>query len=223
LEYLALFLTGLFGGVHCIGMCGGIVGVLGLNISQPHKQSSHTLLPILLGYNLGRISSYVLAGAIVGGISASMLSLDQLNHYQHNLQVFAALFMIVLGLYLANIWHGLAKLEQWGKKLWVLIEPLGRRFVPVHSFRQALPLGFIWGWLPCGLVYSSLIMALATGSIVKGALVMFAFALGTLPNLLAMGFIATQLAQFTRNPKIKMIAGIFVIMMGVAMLLRNYL
>jgi len=223
MEYLALFLTGLLGGVHCVAMCGGIVSVLGFNISPQKSQSSQGLLPILLGYNLGRISSYMLAGAIMGGISAGVFSLHELHQYQTLLSDFAALFMIILGLYLANIWRGLVKIEFLGKKLWVHIEPFSRRFIPVNNFYQAVPVGIIWGWLPCGMVYSALIMALSSGSAVKGAGLMLAFGLGTLVNLLAMGFIAGQLAQFTRKPWVKMAAGLLVVAMGLVMLLRTHL
>ena len=222
MEYLAFFLTGLFGGVHCVGMCGGIVSILGLNVSQQKSQSSRQLMPILLGYNLGRISSYMLAGAIMAGISASVLSLEELRQHQVILERFAALFMIILGLYLANIWHGLTKVERLGKFLWRIIEPFSRRFIPVANFKQAFPLGFIWGWLPCGMVYSALIMALASADVLKGGLIMLAFGLGTLPNLLAMGFLSTQLTQFTRQAKIKLLAGITVIAMGLFMLWRTF-
>ena len=223
MEYIALFLTGLLGGVHCVGMCGGIVSVLGFNISTQKSQSTRGLLSILLGYNLGRISSYMLAGAIMGGISAGVFSLHELRQYQVVLSDFAAVFMIILGLYLANIWRGLVKLESLGKTLWVAIEPLSRRFIPVKHFSDAVPVGIIWGWIPCGMVYSALIMALSSGSALKGASLMLAFGLGTLANLLAMGFVAGQLGQFTRKPWVKMVAGLLVVAMGVVMLLRTHL
>ena len=223
MEYLALFLTGLLGGVHCVGMCGGIVSVLGFNISPQKSQSSLHLVPILLGYNLGRISSYMFAGMIMGGISASVFSLHELRQYQIVLSDFAAVFMIILGLYLANIWRGLVKIEGLGKKLWVHIEPFSRRFIPVKHFYHAVPVGIIWGWLPCGMVYSALIMALSSGSAIKGAGLMLAFGLGTLVNLMAMGLMAGQLTQFTRNPKVKLIAGMLVVGMGVVMLLRTHI
>lgn len=221
-EYITAFLVGLLGGVHCVGMCGGIVGALSFSVSPDKKQTPSTLFPILLGYNLGRITSYTLAGAIIGGLSATLISLTDLHQSQLILQTIAAIFMITLGLYLANIWTGLVKIEAVGKKLWGLIEPLGRRFIPVASFTKAIPLGFFWGWLPCGLVYSVLIMTLSAGSMSKGALLMLAFGLGTLPNLLAMGFIATKLSQFTRKPVVKMLAGLTIVAMGTFMLLRDH-
>ena len=221
-EYITVFLVGLLGGVHCVGMCGGIVGALSFSVSPKQKQTPSTLFPILLGYNLGRLSSYTLAGAVIGGFSASLISLAGLHQSQLVLQTIAAIFMIILGLYLANIWTGLVKIEIIGKHLWKFIEPLGRRFIPVSSFTKAIPLGFFWGWLPCGLVYSVLIMTLSTGSMSKGALLMLAFGLGTLPNLLAMGFVATRLSEFTRKPAIKMFAGLTIVAMGFFMLLRDH-
>lgn len=221
-EYITVFLVGLFGGVHCVGMCGGIVGMLSFGVSSEKKHSPATLLPILMGYNLGRITGYALAGAIVGGLSATLISLTDLHESQLILQTVAAIFMIALGLYIANIWTGLVKIELLGKKLWKIIEPLSRRFIPVAGFAKALPLGFLWGWLPCGLVYSVLIMTLSAGSATKGALLMLSFGLGTLPNLLAMGFVASKLTELTRKPAIKLLAGVVIIVMGILMLLRGY-
>jgi len=130
--------------------------------------------------------------------------------------------MFLLGLYLAGLWNALSKLETVGASLWKYIEPLSRRFIPVNTVQRALPLGFLWGWLPCGLVYTVLIMALSAGGAVEGALLMLAFGLGTLPNLLAMGVIATRLTKWTRNPKIRLFAGLLVIIMAVLTLLRAF-
>ncbi|MCK5917321.1 MAG: sulfite exporter TauE/SafE family protein, partial [Cocleimonas sp.] len=185
-PYLIAFITGLVGGIHCIGMCGGIVGMLSLG-QQPSvkKPSFFTHLPLLLGYNFGRIVGYISAGALIGALGASLLSLAELNQAKQILSIIAAIFMLLLGLYLAGLWNGLTKVEALGANLWKLIEPFSRRFIPVNTVARAIPLGFIWGWLPCGLVYTILIMALSAGSALEGALLMFAFGLGTLPNLLA--------------------------------------
>jgi hypothetical protein len=162
----------------------------------------------------------MMAGALVGGLGAAALSLSSVDSLRHFLQIFAALFMVALGLYLAGIWQGVAKVENAGRILWRRIEPLGRRFMPVNSPSKALPLGFIWGWLPCGLVYSVLIWALSAGSVAKGALLMLAFGLGTLPNLLLMGAAAAKLAKFTRNQTVKRAAGLLVVTLGLLLLWR---
>lgn len=217
-EFLAAFIVGLLGGVHCLGMCGGIVSALTFGLPAQQRTRLPSLLPMLLAYNGGRITSYVVAGALAGGLGAAFLNLGGLEEFRHFLQVFAALFMIALGLYLAGIWHGVAKVENVGHILWQYIEPLGRRFMPMNTPQKAFPLGFIWGWLPCGLVYSVLIWTLSSGSVMQGMLLMLAFGLGTLPNLLLMGAAAAKLSKFIRHPAVKLLAGGLVVALGVLLL-----
>jgi sulfite exporter TauE/SafE len=200
-------------------MCGGIVSAL--TLSSPAKQSPRQLLPVLLGYNIGRMTGYVLAGIIIGGLGGVFIDLVDLQPIRQGMSIIAALFMIGLGLYLAGIWQGIAAIERGGKFLWKFIEPLGRRFIPVKSFSQALPLGFLWGWLPCALVYTVLIWTLTSASATEGGLMMLAFGLGTLPNLLAMGYLATTLTKWTHNPLVKKIAGGLVILFGIIMLYQG--
>jgi len=220
-QYLVAFITGLLGGVHCFGMCGGIVGALTLNTSNDNSQRSSPLL-ITLGYNIGRIAGYAVAGAIVGFLGATLVDLTGIQAAKQILSIIASLFMIVLGFYLAGIWSGISKLEHIGGHLWKYIQPFTKQFMPVRSYKQAIPLGFLWGWLPCGLVYTALIWTLSAGGAIQGALIMLAFGLGTLPNLLAMGIIATRLAKWVRNPTIRMFAGLLVVAMGVGTLVRAF-
>ena len=223
-PYIIAFITGLFGGVHCVGMCGGIVGML--SFSQPQigvqKPSVTSQLPILLGYNIGRISGYIVAGAIAGGIGASLIGLSGFEETKQTLSIVAGVFMLLLGLYLAGLWNALSKIESLGARLWKHIEPVSRRFIPVNNIQRAIPLGFLWGWLPCGMVYTVLIMSLSAGGVLEGGLIMLAFGLGTLPNLLAMGIVASRLTQFTRKPMVRLFAGLLVILMGLATLLRAF-
>lgn len=214
-QYLGAFTIGLFGGVHCLGMCGGLITALGF--TRPANQQG---FPILLAYNLGRISSYALAGGLAGGLGAAALSLTDLHAAQQILYFFAALFMIALGLYLAGIWRGIAQLERIGTVFWRKLEPLSRRFIPIKHPLQAFPFGMIWGWLPCGLVYTILIWSLSAGSAINGLLLMLAFGLGTLPNLLLMGVAANRLNQWTRQPAIRLGAGLIVSLFGIIMLVR---
>ncbi|MDQ7015994.1 MAG: sulfite exporter TauE/SafE family protein [Gammaproteobacteria bacterium] len=215
--YLAAFLVGLLGGVHCVGMCGGIVAALSLGLPE---QAGRKSWPLLLGYNLGRIASYSVAGAMMGGVGLLAVQLSDLHQVQLVLQLFAALMMIVLGLYLAGWWFGLNRVERLGGKVWALMEPLGRRFLPVKTPQRALLLGSIWGWLPCGMVYSVLIWALAAGEPLKGALLLFSFGLGTLPNLLAMGLFAHRLRRWVQSLWLRRLAGLLVIFFGLLSLWR---
>jgi hypothetical protein len=128
--------------------------------------------------------------------------------------VVAGGFMIALGLYLSGWWVGLTRLEQWGARLWRRIEPYGRKLLPVRHPASALGLGFVWGWLPCGMVYSVLAWSLAAGSASAGASLMLAFGLGTLPMLLALGAAARWLAGITREPWVRRSAGLAVMLFG---------
>ena len=219
-QYFIAFLTGLLGGVHCFGMCGGIVGALTLGTKNQANNTS--IFIINLGYNLGRLAGYIVAGALVGFLGSSLIDLTGIQTAKQVLSVIAALFMIALGLYLAGIWSGVSKIESLGASLWKRIQPLTKRFMPVRSFQQAVPLGFLWGWLPCGLVYTVLIMTLSSGGAIEGGLLMLAFGLGTLPNLLAMGVIAAQLSKWVRHPTIRLIAGLLVVILGILTLYRGF-
>ncbi len=204
----AALAVGVLGGVHCLGMCGGIVGAISLS----HAGSESPAWPRLLAYNLGRMSSYVLAGALAGLLGAALLGV--LPQGQRILELLAAAFLILLGLYLGGWWPVLARLERLGGRVWKRIEPLGRRFIPVRHAGQAFVVGGIWGWLPCGLVYSVLVWALSAGSAADGALLMAAFALGTLPNLMLMGLFAARLARFVRSQVVRQGAGVLLIAYG---------
>ncbi len=218
-SYLAAFLVALLGGVHCVGMCGGIVGALTFGLAEPAKQRFINSLPFLVAYNVGRISSYALAGILVGGVGAWAANLASVHHGQQVLQLVAGIFLVSLGLYLGGWWRGLAQLEQAGGLLWRRIEPLGRRLLPIRTVGQAWMVGLVWGWLPCGLVYSVLIWAISAGSALEGGLLMLSFGFGTLPMLFAMGVFAANLARFVRNPWVRYSAGILVICFGIYQIL----
>lgn len=215
LSLFAALLVGLLGGGHCAGMCGGIVGAV--SMSMPGSRPQWRLL---LAYNLGRIGSYGVAGAIAGAVGASSFFLQHLLPVGKVLYALANIMLILLGLYLANLWHGVIALERIGSVLWKRLQPLSKRWLPVRNIAQAGMLGAIWGWLPCGLVYSVLIAALATGSPVQGGLLMLAFGMGTLPTLLAMGMAAVRLKAWLQQLWIRRISGLTVLLFGVLGLVR---
>lgn len=218
-SLLAAFLVGLLGGVHCVGMCGGIVGALSLGLPEQRRRGKARWL-YLLAYNVARVSSYTLAGALLGGIGWLATNWSGLHQLQQGLQLLAALFMVALGLYLGGWWRGLAHLERAGGLVWNRLEPLGRRFLPVRTPTQAFVLGLIWGWLPCGLVYSVLVWSISTGDPLYGAALLFSFGLGTLPNLLLMGAAAAGLSARVRDPRTRRIAATLVILFGLYSLFR---
>ncbi len=205
-AFLALFLVGLLGGGHCAGMCGGIVGALSLQ--GPQGKASVT---IHLAYNGGRIASYALAGLLVGAVGYLV---GNLLPVQRGLYLLASLMLVAMGLYLLGITRSLAWLESAGQGVWRRIQPATSRFLPVRGVAQALPLGFLWGWLPCGLVYSALTTALASGSAGNGALLMLAFGLGTLPNLLLAGLLLARFRRFAQARVTRVLSGLLVLGYG---------
>ncbi len=219
-QLFAAFLVGLLGGVHCVGMCGGIVGALTLSLRAGLARDPWRTLPYSLAYNTGRILSYTAAGALVGGVGYVAANLSGLHAIQAVLSIMAGLFMLALGLYLGGWWLGLRWLEGAGGRLWTRIAPIGRRLLPVSSPLRALALGLVWGWLPCGLVYSVLVWALSAGSAARGALLLASFGLGTLPTLLLLGAAAAHLSAFVRRPQVRWAAGTLVAGLGLLQIWR---
>jgi sulfite exporter TauE/SafE len=203
--------AGLLGGVHCVGMCGGIVGAL--SIASPAAKPA-ARLPMLLSYNSGRLISYGVAGGLFGALGQLSLPLQQVQLMQSVLAVVAGLMMLLLGLYIGGWSRLLRHVEAVGGYFWRRIEPLGRNLLPVRNPLQGLLLGILWGWLPCGLVYSMLIWALASGSALNGALLLLAFGVGTLPNLLATGLLANRFVSFVQQPRMRTVAGLMLIAFG---------
>lgn len=211
--FIAVFLIGLLGGVHCAGMCGGIVSALSAQtVAQP---GSRSVFPLHLAYNLGRITSYCIAGAVMGSIGSLGLLLNSLLPIQMGLYVAANLMLIALGLYLTGVTQSLAFAERVGHYMWRRIHPYTKQFLPVRRVVQAYPLGLLWGWLPCGMVYSVLTAALLSGSTARGAATMLAFGLGTLPNLLLAGMLLKRLRDVTQRSWVRLASGLLVIGFGV--------
>lgn len=209
---ISSFIIGLLGGVHCIGMCSGIAGVLSVGLDKRADKLRHFML--LLNYNFGRIVSYAFAGFIFGSLGEVAVR-GTGSHIVHlSLRIFSGVFMILLGMYMSGLWRVLVNVERVGAALWRRIEPFARGLIPVRSVPQAFLVGIVWGWLPCGLVYSVLTTALGSGSGTHGALLMFSFGLGTLPNLLAMGLVADALHRWMRKPTVRYLAGMLVIGFG---------
>ena len=143
-------------------MCGGMAGAL--QMLMPPSRPRHYALQLMLG--LGRISSYALTGALFGGLGATMIGSTGLTPQW--LQLFAGLMLLAMALYISRLWFGLLKLERAGQALWRRVQPLSQKLLPLDSALKAYTYGLCWGYLPCGLVYSSLGWSLASGSAVQG-------------------------------------------------------
>lgn len=216
LTLATALLIGLMGGAHCLGMCGGIAAAISMstvNESSGNKGAIDKTANsfFLLGYNAGRIISYAIAGAILGSLSWLIDSLA----IQVILRSFAGVMLILMGCYIAQWWQVLTHLERAGQRFWRHISPAASKLLPVKNLKQAIALGLIWGWLPCGLVYSTLIWASAAGDWLLSAQLMLAFGVGTLPAMLITGVLAQQVKQLMQHKISKSIAGSSIILMGI--------
>ncbi len=208
---LVAFTMGLFSSMHCIGMCGSIIGTLTLSLSPEIRNNRSRLLPFVFNYNIGRITSYTIAGALAGVIETLItLPMGEINGHRL-LQLLSAAIMASAGLYIAGWFPRFAYIEKIGLGFWKKIEPFGRKLIPVKNRSQAYLFGMVWGWLPCGLVYSALALAATAGGIRQSALTMLFFGLGTLPAVMGVGIMTSLLARLSRMPRFKQAIGLFMI------------
>lgn len=203
LTLLAALLLGLAASGHCLLMCGGISAALG--VASARRSDGRARVLLLVGYQLGRIASYALAGLLLGGALGAVvgwLDIEALRRALRLLSAFALLLaaLVVFGR-LRERGTGL------GQRLWQRIAPLGRRLLPVSSLPRALAFGMVWGWMPCGFVYTVLVIAALQGDAIGSAATMAAFGLGTLPGMLAAGLGAQRVARLGAQPAARKAAG----------------
>ncbi len=205
----AAFITGLLGSAHCFGMCGGISGLFAVQASVASLRSQ---LSRAVAYNLGRILTYAFLGVAVALLGKSLVS--SIPKLAAPVRFASGALIILVGLQLAFGWRILAPVENAGAALWNKVAPAAKGLVPVESIVQAFGLGLIWGWLPCGLVYSVLLLAATSAEPASGGLVMIAFGLGTMPAMVATGLSASRLARFMGKKRFG--AGLLIILIGIA-------
>ena len=218
LTYTSAFLLGLFSTIHCVGMCGGIIGALSLSLPADIRNNKARMLMFITTYNSGRILSYSFAGLVAGAIGTGVLASAGFDQGHTVLRAIGVAMMVAIGLYLAGWLPQLAIVEKIGVPVWKKLEPVGRKLLPVASLPKALAYGLIWGWLPCGLVYFVLLWALTAGTAVEGALTMLAFGIGTMPTLLTTGFMTSWLTRFARSSRARQVVGLLIIAMAVGSL-----
>jgi sulfite exporter TauE/SafE len=218
LTYTSAFLLGLFSTIHCVGMCGGIIGALSLSLPVEIRNNKARMLMFITTYNIGRIVSYSFAGLVAGAIGTGVLASAGFDQGHAVLRTIGVAMMVAIGLYLAGWLPQLAIVEKIGVPIWKKLEPIGRKLLPVASLPKAMAYGLIWGWLPCGLVYFVLLWALTAGNAVEGALTMLAFGIGTLPTLLATGFMTSWLTRFARSTRARQFVGLLIVAMAIGSL-----
>jgi len=218
----AALLAGLLGSAHCLGMCAGISGLFAVNANVSTMRQQ---LPFALSYNLGRVLTYAFLGIIVGSFGSVVVKASPAM--AGGIRILGGGVIILIGLKIAFDLRLLNPIERMGGTVWSRIAPAAQRLLPVTSLPRALGLGLVWGWLPCGLVYSVLLIAATSTRPGDGALVMFAFGIGTMPAMLMTGLGAAQLAQLMRRKGARVGLGLLLVVLGlltIAMpLLKRYL
>jgi hypothetical protein len=216
ITVLIAFNLGLFSTLHCLGMCGGIIGALSMGITT--KKESHFInhAGYVFAYNFGRVMSYTIAGGIAGLLGGHFAAMVMPDTGHRVLQFIAAAVLVLIGLHLAGWLPKLKLIESFGYKFWQYLQPAGRNFFPVDRIYKALIIGIIWGWLPCALVYSVLLWSLASGGALNGAMLMFAFGAGTLPGMVTAGIMGNKLMELLKQAQIRIWAGIIIILFGIA-------
>ena len=226
---LSALLIGLWSTGHCLAMCGGLAVAAGQTNRRQLNASVSQRGIVLAGWQLGRVLSYTLMGFMVGAFGAFFLAQAPVVMIRQTAFVMANLMLIALGLQVAQLWSGIVQLERIGQIVWRWVQPLATATLvpqtpghpqPVKETLQAMRAGAIWGWLPCGLVYSMLVTASVSGSAVNGALWMLAFGLGTMPALWMTSMASNRLTDHFRKPVVRKSAGLLIIAFGLWGLLR---
>ena len=214
LSFLAAFTAGLVGSAHCLGMCGGIAAALGMSARSGTAGRGPAAGYALL-FGVGRVTGYMIIGALAGWLGQRFAAAVDVPTWSAITRIATGLMLLLIGLQVAFHLRLLAPIEQGGARIWRRIAPLARRFVPVRGPHHALALGLLWGWLPCGLVYSMVLMALVAGDATSSALIMAAFGLGTLPAMTLTGLAATRFRLTTGRLLVRRLAGALLIAFGV--------
>jgi len=209
-KYISAFLFGLMSSGHCFGMCGGISAAFGIStsVSSPVQRLSR-----LFAYNSGRISCYALLGLLLGFLG--QVFVQHFASLMFPLRIFAGVMLIAMACYIGQWWMGITVFERAGQQVWKFIQPISLQLNPSQSFSAAFFFGVLWGFLPCGLVYSMLVWVSASGDAFSAALLMLCFGLGTLPAMLATGYGAGQLRAFLQDKRVRHISAALLLLFGV--------
>lgn len=205
--FAAAFVTGLLGSAHCFGMCAGISGLFAVNASVASLRAQ---LSMAIAYNVGRVLSYAFLGVLVAAVGHSVV--NAIPTIAAPVRLASGLLIVIVGLQVAFGWQFLAPLEKAGARIWNRIAPAAKNLLPVTSMPKSLGLGLLWGWLPCGLVYSVLLLAATTADPVQGGLVMVSFGLGTMPAMIATGISTSRLSLFMSRNRLG--AGLLIVLLG---------
>ncbi|MET0534439.1 MAG: sulfite exporter TauE/SafE family protein [Steroidobacter sp.] len=213
----AAFIAGLAGSAHCFAMCGSLAGALGMQ-ARAIGANAGGAFGNALSYHVGRLSGYALAGAICGLLGATLQALLDLARVGAWLRIASGVLLLLIALRMLSPWNPLHGLETFGAKFWRHLQPLVRRTGALSGRSRSMALGFLWGWLPCGLVYSMLLFAALGGNAIQGGATLFAFGLGTLPAMLTSTVLASYVQRLLRNRWPRFASGILLLLLGAWMI-----
>ncbi len=223
ISLAAAFATGVAGSGHCLGMCGGLAAAYGSKARRDVDPSSRhpaarVFLQVVL-HHVGRLAGYALLGAVAGTAGGLLFGGLDLMRIAGVLRLLSGILIVVMGLRLLVGLRGLGLLEKGGARIWRSIAPIAHRFSRGTGVASALGAGVFWGWLPCGLVYSMLVLAATTGGAATGAGTMLAFGAGTLPAMITSGLLASQVTRLLHHRNMRAVAALLLIACGVWTLL----
>ena len=215
---VAALLMGFFGSPHCLGMCGGLVTAFGLSMKEVSPAKRRALVAT---YHFGRLTSYAFLGLLAGLIGTTVLQpLMQGNSMP---RILLGLVLVFVGVTMLGA-PFLKNLERFGMRFWQYLSPIRQKVFPLNTFPRALSAGLLWGFLPCGLVYGALLIAVVAHNPLSGAALMFVFGLGTVPMLVAthetVGWLRDKIGRFRLrqlNGAIMVLSGLAVVFVPIAM------
>jgi len=209
----AALIAGLSGSAHCLAMCGGLAGALGMRARAAGGNAAGALSHAL-AYHFGRISGYALAGALCGAFGAALQAVLDLSRLSVALRVASGVLLMLVAIRILFAWNMLGWLDGLGARFWRHLQPAARQAASGTSKGRALALGLLWGWLPCGLVYSMLLFAALNTTALGGALIMMAFGIGTLPSMLGSSLLAGQLHAWLSKRWPRLLSGLALLLFG---------
>lgn len=199
----AAVLLGLVASSHCVVMCGGISTALSLATAK--DRNGRPRASLLIHYQLGRIGSYALAGLLFAGLLGGAVAALDIEAVGRTLRVLSAFALLLAALVAFGRVRDPGAVI--GRRVWPKIAGFGRRLLPVTSVPRAFAFGLVWGWMPCGFVYTVLLIATLQLDALDGAITMAAFGLGTAPALLTTAFGAQRLTAFAAKTGARHAAG----------------
>jgi sulfite exporter TauE/SafE len=213
----AAFIAGVAGSGHCLAMCGGLAGAFGMRVRSSATTTS-SAFSSALPYHAGRLSGYAFAGALCGLLGATLQTILNLAQIGAWLRTASGVLLLLIALRMLSPWNPLRWLETLGAKFWRRLQPLTQKTAALNGNAHAIALGFLWGWLPCGLVYSMLLFAALSGRAVEGSAILLAFGLGTLPAMLTSSVFASRAQHLLRSRWPRFASGALLLFLGAWMI-----